>query len=437
MPSHWNVGNNFYFTKAGFVIPIISGFISFLSSFFVLSIIWKSGRLSSGYHLIMAFMSMSDIMASFAVSMTTLPMPRDVIYPFEGPSYGTTRTCTAQGLVYAIGTALSLSMNVFLAVYFLLRVRFRVTEISFKRRIFPIMFLVILVLMVVYLPFYGLQVYNPSPYRSYCTVSDYPYGCNEDPEVECIRFGHTHNSYFDSFKVVVLISLPVFFLTMVVSLGLIILTYYQNSRSLREARRQHRQVVDEALVEMTTQEDENTMFAESSSRSSADEEALARNEGGSQRFQELQRFYQQESHFKNFISVLTLQALLYIGAFLVTWLPALLNFIGDLGEVPWLQALKLIFQPLHGFFNMLVFVYCKLSHIRRLYPGSTYRAGFKVLWCAPDIIPEIMKSRMSRVAVTQHHASSSTPHQQHTTSTHDFLEDHIEDPIDELNESAS
>lgn len=355
-------------------------------------------------------MALGDIMGSIAVSFSTLPMPSDVIYPFAGPSIGSIGTCTAQGLFHSIGLAWSVSMTLLLSVYFLMRVRYRMTEATFTRKIFPIACLLIFILALVVIGIFAttLKMINPSPYRSYCTIADYPYGCADDEEVDCLRGdakSPNNQAFFDAMVIIVLISLPLWMLTMVTSLGLIILTYYQKSRSLRQARLEERSIVDLAIADLAIEQDSGIV-------SNNGEETVAQ-----RRFRRLERLQQQENHFKNFISVYTFHSLLFLGAFLIPWLPVLLHYIGDLGEVPWLQCMKLIFQPLHGFCHMLVFVYVKISHIRTLHPESSYTECFRILWHATETLPETLKSRVSRYSLE--------PEDEHDGNTEILSEDTI------------
>ena len=108
----------FYLTTAGLVIPSVTGSISCISSLAIIYIKVRS-KTNTTYHRIMFLMSFCDMLASLAIALTTIPMPKDVIYPFKGRSYGNTATCVAQGLVYITGSAIVVGMNSILNVYYL------------------------------------------------------------------------------------------------------------------------------------------------------------------------------------------------------------------------------------------------------------------------------------------------------------------------------
>ena len=85
----------------------------FIFSAIVISIILRSstGIRSTCYHRIILSLSASDSLVSLAIALTTIPMPREVIYPFEMPSYGNVETCIVQGISYITGKAVMVIMN--------------------------------------------------------------------------------------------------------------------------------------------------------------------------------------------------------------------------------------------------------------------------------------------------------------------------------------
>ena len=115
----------YYRTIKAVLIPTVTGTISFFSSALILSIIWRS-HVNSSYHRIMAFFSFWDMVLSFAVAITTLPMPSDVgdTYDFAGPSYGNVTTCEAQAFAVLLGIGLTICSNSVLSLYYLRVCRF-------------------------------------------------------------------------------------------------------------------------------------------------------------------------------------------------------------------------------------------------------------------------------------------------------------------------
>ena len=86
-----------YFTTAGFVIPSVTGSISCISSLAIIYIIVRSK--SNIMDVLNELLRHVDIIRN-SIALTKIPMPNDVIYPFEGSSYGATATCEVQGMVF-------------------------------------------------------------------------------------------------------------------------------------------------------------------------------------------------------------------------------------------------------------------------------------------------------------------------------------------------
>jgi hypothetical protein len=89
-------------TEAGIIIPTITGGLSFLSSSFIMITIYRSKQ-NTVYHRILFFLSFWDAIVSFCIALTTLPMPKDVIYDYKGPSYGNHGTCSMQAFLIFLG----------------------------------------------------------------------------------------------------------------------------------------------------------------------------------------------------------------------------------------------------------------------------------------------------------------------------------------------
>ena len=83
-----------------FILPLVSGTLSFLASAMIILIILRSEvGLQTTYHRIMFFMSCCDILGSLSVATTTFPLPSEmpgVIYDFDAPRIGNTKSCEVQ-----------------------------------------------------------------------------------------------------------------------------------------------------------------------------------------------------------------------------------------------------------------------------------------------------------------------------------------------------
>jgi len=276
------------------------------------------------------------MLSSLAVALTTLPMPTDVIYSFEGPSYGNTKTCEAQGLVYAIGNLIIINVSIILYIYYLAALRLKMPDHKFSKRIEPVLLSIAITVPLVLLPLLAMRskIVNPSPYASFCYISSYPFHCN-DPRYEdeqCIR-GEGGTKIFHYFL------LTLGFLavtTLLISMALIIHFSWGIERTKKRRKMQSTGILSTDPEHFQT-----------------DEEA---------------------SHYELTI-LLTKQALLYFGAFLLTWSWTLLNFWKGrdshgyvkytLGDNRLFQTFFTIFHPLQGFYNLVIFVYHKMWSLRR------------------------------------------------------------------------
>ena len=151
-----------------------TGTISLLSSALVLWVIARS-RVYTTYHQIICFMSSWDVVLSLSIGLTSIPMPKDVLYPFQGPVYGNTFTCEAQAFAFLLGSGFTLSSNMFLNIYYLCTIRYNVEEKKFRKYAWPLFLLFSTVLTL----WMSMQLLitgslNPTPYESFCIVGTYP-----------------------------------------------------------------------------------------------------------------------------------------------------------------------------------------------------------------------------------------------------------------------
>ena len=65
--------------------------------------------------------------------------------------------------------------------------------------------------------------------------------------------------------------------------------------------------------------------------------------------------------------IVTQQASMYIIAFIITWVFVVVSFFQDNRGI---GTLKCLFQPLQGFFNLIIFLYHKVFDFRRMNPNS-------------------------------------------------------------------
>jgi hypothetical protein len=316
-----------FFTKAGIIIPTVTGTISFLSSSTIIYIIARSkGGIKTSYHRIILGLCIGDCLTSFVTLLTTIPMPKDVIYPFATASYGNVATCEAQGLIYIIGIGICFAMNGMLNIYYLCTLRFNMPEKRFRNYL-ELPLSILAAAGTIGVPCGTLmtkQLLNPSPTDPYCVPISYPLDCTIEDNPDCR--GGAGCGTFNPWRV---ISIATATFTLLVTMTLIVHSFYRNEHKLRE------DVKDKQIKE-------------------DDEELQA-------------LLYAQEMY-----GIITRQATLYIAAFVLTWIFGFIEFLWQTdvielskGGVEALIYLRIIFQPLQGFFNLIIFVYHKAYvHLR-------------------------------------------------------------------------
>jgi len=342
MSEDTEVESSFHFTKAGIIIPMVTGSISFLSSMIIISIVLRSmSGIKTTYHRIILCMSSADCLTSLTIALTTIPMPKDVIYPFDMPSYGNIATCEAQGLIFIMGTGLILCMNGILNIYYLCTLRYNMTEKTFRCYLEIPLYIVSLLISIT-LPSTALlnqELLNPSPSFPICVSSTYPLNCTKADNPEC-RGDGGRGAFVPWFYSTITLG----FSTLMITMALIVHSFYRNARSLRKV-----------LKNKPSQEIDA-------------------------KYNALQ--YAQESS-----GIITRQALMYIAAFLITWVFGFVHFLlrasGDYNKEV-LSVLTMIFQPLQGFFNLIIFAYHKVCMGLRLDEDLTVGEAFCIVFLYPD-----------------------------------------------------
>lgn len=120
------------------------------------------------------------------------------------------------------------------------------------------------------------------------------------------------------------------------------------------------------------------------------------------------------------------QALMYICTFILTWILVLIPWNQD--SPKWMDILESILIPMQGLWNMLIFVYIKISLIREADHSidSNWKA-LKTLLKNPDVVPDMVLSGMDNVII------ASRPFQEEN-----FADDEEDSPISQAaDEKAS
>lgn len=297
----------------------------------------------------MLLISLADIITSLAIASTTLPMPKDVIYPFETPSYGTAASCNAQGLIYLFGNGLLFLVNGILHIYYLLRLRFGMDDLFFSIRVEPILCLLSLGISI------GLtigafnkgDIINPSPTDPFCVPYSYPMNCTKETNPDCRGESGSNRGSFD---LVYRVTLGSSFCTIVIIMGLLVDKFYRMKRNM------------ERIINDKSKEEESQTSAQQN------HEAL---------IQAVEQY-----------KIVTFQAGLYITAFFFTYAFGAIEHFRYIkgyvrGDNTTLGILRMIFQPLQGVFNLIIFVIQKLFAIRVCDPDIGLDEALRIVFFIP------------------------------------------------------
>ena len=303
--------------------PRITGSISAVSSAMIIFLIFRSpARLSKIYLRIMFGMSIADIMTSSAMALTTLPMPKnddpvwsdkyDNDIKWEGQTkLGNMRTCEAQGVIFTSGLQTMFAYNGMLCIYYTCAIAFRMQEKGIRNKVEPFLHGVPLLLgLGPVIPCLLFAFYNP--------IDEMPF---------CVFIPLSNNKlgsglFASIFRFLPLISISVFLIIILVSFSLIIWRVRKKEKCIPVAG--------------------------------------ADNQGDNIQIENLTK-----AAHKN-TKMISVQSAAYIGAFLLTLVfplirnitsqrltPKLLGFYALMGKC------MLIFSPMQGFFNFVIFLWHK------------------------------------------------------------------------------
>lgn len=345
--------SRFYMGKTAIILSIISASSSFLSSAFIILVVWKSRR-NTSYHRIMVFMSGWEMLRSLCIALSTIPMPKDVMYPFYGPSFGTFQTCEAQAFLALFVGGMTISTSTFLNVYYLLTIRYFVKEETMKHYWEPIgLFTIISLSLVAPIILLRKEYLNPTPYETYCMVGSYPFFCDGNL-IPCIRGKPFTTGIQDSFRDFVLGIGTLEMIVLTVSMVLIIHTFYKSDRDLTQRLKK----------EMKSDHDHDSEIAPYRTR-------------------------------KFMTKVIAQQALMYVSALLLTWIFLVISFFKTTVSI---AVCKEIFVPLRGTMNMLIFVYHKLYALRRTDADLSHFQALMLLIGDTKNVPEDIVSNIEMIS---------------------------------------
>jgi len=217
-------------TYVAIVTRITAGMSIVSSSIILYVILMSASRLSPVYHRIMFCMSVFDIIGSFGMSLTSLPMPRqmpqeeELGFSWPGVRYGNTFTCNLQGFCIFFCTTCMLGYNVSLCVYYACAIALRFSEKNIRKYVQPFLLtLPIATGLWIAAPPLFHELYNPPTTTmscAWCNPTTYPDRNFCADNSECILRG---KEAFDDNKTLFLAWL-LGFIIIAISIGLVVLS---------------------------------------------------------------------------------------------------------------------------------------------------------------------------------------------------------------------
>ena len=375
---------SFYFYKpfaatlAGFIVPMVTGTLSACSSGLIIYIISRSQqKLTTTYHRIMAFMSAFDIISSIFIALGTIMMPSDSVFKYAGPLLGNQVTCQIQDWLILFGLSGSTSLNACLTWYFVCSIVFKMKASHIRKYIEPIMYIYTLII-ALFVPsfFLSKDLLNPNSYDTFCTIVAYPESCDEDKWYDWNHCtwseGDLENYYTYVYISFVVIGMQ--FSLIVVGMSIILWTTFRNNREIK------------SLVKENTNH-QSHIHSSSLGRNSETEDQVP----GAQSTNNLRSL--------KYTRVLILQALMYIGSYMLTWVLTVLSAAFNIASIE-LDAINSVLFPLQGFWNFLIFLYDKTYLIRQHDKNGRdirFWAAFKQILASPSDTPPFVLSSFSIV----------------------------------------
>jgi len=167
------------------IILLVTGPISTVSSIIIIVMVLRSKvKLSNTYHRLMVGISVIDIFLSAGLSFSSLPAPIGTQGIWK--AIGTRSTCNAQGMSIMFGSTAAPFYFLSLQIYYLCRIKYQ-TSLEQMRKVEPCLHCapILVGLVSAFVPLVTDSM-NPGT-RGYCWLQDFPLHCTKNQNVECIR----------------------------------------------------------------------------------------------------------------------------------------------------------------------------------------------------------------------------------------------------------
>jgi hypothetical protein len=165
------------------ITPVVTGSISVAASLAIIVMIYRSRlKLSTIYRRLVFGISSFDLIQSISQMFSSFLMPKGTMWG----AVGNHPVCSFQGFMTVVGFAGAALYTFSLTLYFLLRLRFKMTDMSIKQKVEPLLHLIpILYAWGVGIFIYAMDQYNPA--GPICWIAPSPPGCKSNADVDCIE----------------------------------------------------------------------------------------------------------------------------------------------------------------------------------------------------------------------------------------------------------
>jgi len=325
------------------------------------SIAWFGSAESTPYRRIILGLSISDIFRSLGLLFGPLAVP---ITKVSLTVENEVLSCRVNGLVLQVATTALAMHTVFLSVYYLFKLKYRMSNESFKHRIERRVraFIVLFSLMSGIVPLVMNAYHISSLTLSTCTIANAPTGCWREDDCD-----PAYRRVFRILSYLLVVGVNVVFMAMIITIMAVL---YHHTFVLK--RRIQREVSVPTALRSSEDEAPNV----------TDEKEVAKERdievGKPQiRVQQLSKLYHNE---------MMTQAISFVGIYFLMYIPVMVAHAGDPPD--FLLAITMIFFPLGGFLNILVYTRPKVAELRRRYPECSRPRGLWMVLKTGGEIPE-------------------------------------------------
>lgn len=332
------------------IILVVTAPISVISSILIVVMILRSRvKLSNSYHRLMFGMSAIDIMHSSALSFSSLPAP--IGTPDSWITIGNQSTCSVQGFFVMFGILPYYFLS--LQFYYLFMIKYQ-TSVDNMKKVEPYLHgaPILLGLISASVSLFTDSM-NPGS-RGYCWLQDFPLHCGKYTDIECTRGIHM------STLRPILVSAP-FILITILSFG-IMWTIHVAVRNQEKRNISHQL---ESGVMMS-----RDRLQEQISSCSVRRASLPRSLEETRKTQYARSHKARKRILQYFIAYFITYVFLFLDAFCSDINNNLLDDV--------LEILVMIFYPLWGFYNLLVFILPAVHKVKKRNIGFSFPRSFYI-----------------------------------------------------------